>query len=354
MSKQHARFSPSKLEGLEQCPKFERAPIEDAADEGELLHKAAEAEDLGGLMPEQRSAVSSALQYVGALAAAKPGAKIEKEIKLELKDLTYGFADWIAVWGDYAEVVDFKFGRVEVTPAAKNLQVQSYAAALMEMRPEIQKVRCHVVQPRVGSPNFAEFDRSLVDVTRARIELVYSRSGDPFTAPTPGDHCARCTWAHKCPALKPALVQMAETFSMPVPAVLRGEIEPTPQDRYALQMLATLLEKVAGQWKDGNRKAWFELGIEIPGLAVRERATSRVRQDQVAEALKRLRDAGYATEQQLIGCLKMSIPDLANQMVEIRGGTSKEERARILEVLGDLVEESVTRFLAKAAKGKGS
>jgi hypothetical protein len=40
-------------------------------------------------------------------------------------------------------------------------------------------------------------------------------------------------------------------------------------------------------------------------------------------------------------------------MVEIRGGSEKDERARILELLGDLVSEGVTRYLAKAGKGKG-
>lgn len=352
MPKTHARFSPSRLEGLELCPKYERQEIEDAADEGTLMHEACETRNLEGLTPEQKQQVERALAYVDSLASAKPGAKIEQEVKLELGDLTYGHADWIAVWDDYAEVVDFKFGRMDVTHAEKNLQIQTYGAALMSMRPEIQKVRVHVVQPRVGAPNFAEFDRSLIEQIRARIELVYQRSGDPFSAPVQGDHCAMCAWAHKCPALKPGLARVAEVFEMPVPAVLRGELEPTPQDRYALQILAGLLEKVAEQWKQGNKEAFFDKGIMIPGLAVRERTTTRVRQEQVAEALRRLRDSGYAGEDQLLGALKLSLPDLAKAMVEIRGGTEKDERAQILKILDGLVEENTTRYLAKAGKGK--
>ena len=355
MSKQHARFSPSKLENLEACPKFEYATQDDSADEGTMLHEATEKRDLSGLDVEQKRAVEDALAYTDALATRVTGGIILKEEKVELSGLTYGHCDWAIIFPNgEAEIVDYKFGRGDVTHADKNLQIRTYVAALMEMRPEIQKCRGHIVQPRVGQPNFAEFDRSVIAEVRARIELVYQRSGDPFSAPTPGDHCEKCQWAHKCPALKPTLVSMAETFSMPVPAVLRGELEPTPEDRYKLQVLATLLEKVCEQWKQGNKEAWFDKGIVIPGLVVRERSSGpRVPSERMAEAMYKLRDAGYATEDQIISCLKISIPDLCKTMTEIRGGTEKEERAKVLEILEGIIVESTSRFLAKAPKGKG-
>jgi hypothetical protein len=352
--KQHARFSPSRLENLEICPKFEMQEMEDSADEGTLMHEAAEKEDLSGLSEEQRTQVQAALDYKSVIVSKRPNAKVLKEERVELQGLTYGTLDLAVVWDDEADIADYKFGRVEVEHASRNLQVQTYAAALMEMRPELQKVTVHIIQPRVGTPSFATFDRSLVAQIRARIELVYSKTGDPFSPPCPGAICDRCRWAHRCPALKPALVQASETFGMPVPEVLRGEVPATPEDRYKLQMLAILFEKVAEQWKESNKKAWFEEGVVIPGLVVQERSSGpRVRKEFIAAAMRKLRDEGYANEDQILNCLKISIPDLAKQMVEIRGGTEKEERARILEILEGMIVESSSRFLAKAPKPKG-
>ncbi len=354
MSKTHARFSPSKLENLENCPKFEYASSDVLASEGTMLHEATEKRNLAGLDAEQKTAVESCLAYVDVLAAKMPGGIILQEERVELADLSYGHLDWAVIFPNKeADVVDFKFGRGEVSSAQKNLQIRTYAAALMEMRPELEKVRGHIVQPRVGTPNWAEFDRSVVAEVRARIELVYQRSGDPFSAPTTGDHCEKCQWAHKCPALKPGLVSLAETFSMPVPDVLLGKLEPTPEDRAKLHVLATLLEKVAEQWKKNNSEAFFEKGIQIPGLVVRERSSGpKVPSGNMVAALGKLRDAGYASEDQLIGCLSLSIPELCRQMTEIRGSTEREERAQVLELLDGLTVESVSRYLAKAPKGK--
>jgi hypothetical protein len=352
MSKQHARFSPSRLEGLEECPKYERIDTPDVADEGNLLHDASEKEDRTGLTSEQRVLVDSALAYKDYVKSRAPGAVEEKEVKLELKGLTYGFADVILVFPDgEADVIDYKFGRIEVTEAAKNLQLQTYAAALLEMRPEIQKVRVHAVQPRVGNPNSAEFDRTLLARTRARIELVYEKAADPFAPPTRCDNCDYCRHIDRCPAWKPTLVRIADVMQLPAPEVLRGEIEPSVDDRAVMQSLATSLEKVADQWKASNRKFVIDDGNEIPGYRIQERGTGPKVQD-VATALRLLADGGYASHEQLIACLKLSIPDLAESMTTIRGGDAKGERARILEILGDLVTEAKTRFLAKAKKSK--
>jgi len=352
MSRQHARFSPSRLEGLEECPKYERVETEDVAEEGTLLHEACEEGDTKGLTSEQKALVEAALAYKEFVKSRVAGAVEEKEIKLELKDLTYGFADVVIVAPDQtADILDYKFGRIEVTGAATNLQLVTYAAALLEMRPEVQKVRVHAVQPRIGSPNSAEFDRSLLERTRARIELVYQRAADPFAPPTRCDNCDRCKHQDRCPAWKPTLLRITEVMQLPAPEVLRGEVEPSVDDRAVMQALALALENVAGQWRKSNTKFVIEDGNEIPGYRIQERRTGP-KVTNVSAALQLLSDQGYATKDQLIGCLKMSIAQLAESMTEIRGGTAKDERARILEILGDLVTESTTRFLAKAKKQK--
>jgi hypothetical protein len=336
----------------------------DEADEGTMLHEVCEKQllvpaadrDLRGLGSEQREAVERALAYVTALVSAKAGVKVETEVRLDFYDLTWGTADVVICGGTEADVVDYKFGRTAVSPVAAglNLQLATYCGALMTMRPELEIVRGHVVQPRLGVPNWETFDRSLVDKVRARIELVYGKAAHPFSPATPGEHCSLCRYSSECPALKPTLIRVSEAFSMPVPEVLRGEVPATPEDRYRIHALFSVLERMADQWKAANRAFVIDEGGEIPGLVVRERSSGpRVPSEHVASAMRKLRDEGYASEDQLLNCLKISIPDLAKQMTEVRGGTEKEERARILEILEGLVIESTTKFLAKAPKERG-
>lgn len=351
MGKQHARFSPSKLEGLEICPKYRREEDTEASDEGTMMHEACETGNLDGLTEEQRSAVSLALGYKDALKARCAGAQELLEVRLELKDLTFGHADVVLLWDDEADVIDYKFGRNEVSDVSTNLQLQAYCAALLEMYPTVQKVRGHVVQPRVGSPNFAEFDRTLLERTRERIQKVYEIADDPFSQPVKSSQCDKCRNINRCTAWKPTVALVAETMQLPIPAILKGEIEPTPQDRSVMQTLAIALEKLSEQWKGANAKFVLEQGGTIPGFAIRERSTGPKVED-VAQALRILRDAGYASDDQLCQALKISIPKLCETMVEIRGGSEKDERAQILGHLGDLVTEGKTRYLAKAAKSK--
>jgi len=351
MGKQHARFSPSKLEGLEICPKYRREEDMEASSEGAMMHEACEKNDTNGLDEEQRNAVNKALGYKEVLKSRRAGCRELLEVKLELKDLTFGYADVVLMWDDEADVLDYKFGRLEVSDVSGNLQIQAYCAALLEQYPEIQKVRGHAVQPRVGEPNSDEFDRSLLEKTRARIEAVYEKADDPFSPPSRSGQCDKCKHLHRCTAWKPTVLNMADVVQLPAPAVLRGELEPTPQDRSTMQSLAIALEKLAEQWKGANSKFVMEEGGTIPGFGIRERSTGP-KVGQVAEALRILKDAGYASDDQLCQALKISIPNLAKTMVEIRGGSEKDERARILELLGDLVSEGVTRYLAKAGKGR--
>ena len=350
MGKQHARFSPSKLEGLESCPKYQREEDTVSSDEGTMMHEASENDNTDGLSEEQRNAVNAAIGYKEILKSRRPDCKESKEVKLELKDLTFGFADVILLWDDEADVIDYKFGRLEVSAVSENLQLQAYCAAVLEMFPSVQTIRGHAVQPRVGTPNSYSFDRSLLEKTRGRIGAIYERANDPFSPPVRSGQCDKCRNLHKCTAWKPTMVRVADLVQLPAPAVLRGEIEPTPQDRNVMQTLAIAIEKLAEQWKKANSKFVLEDGGTIPGFAIRERGTGP-KVDQVAVALQRLKDAGYSNDQ-LCQALKMSIPNLATAMVEVRGGSEKDERARILEVLGDLVTEGKTRYLAKAGKGK--
>jgi hypothetical protein len=350
MGKKHARFSPSKLEGLEICPKYQREEDTVSSDEGTMMHDASENENTDGLSEEQRNAVQSAVGYKEILKSRRPDCKELKEVKLELKDLTFGFADVILLWDDEADVIDYKYGRLEVSNVSENLQIQTYCACVLEEYPNIQTIRGHAVQPRVGTPNSATFDRSLLQRTRDRIVAIYAKADDPFSIPVRSSQCDKCRNLHKCTAWKPTMMQVADLVQLPAPAILKGELEPTPQDRNVMQTLAIAIEKLAEQWKKANSKFVLEDGGTIPGFAIRERGTGP-KVDQVAVALQRLKDNGYSNDQ-LCQALKMSIPNLATAMVEVRGGSEKDERAKILEILGDLVTEGKTRYLAKAGKGK--
>ena len=65
----HHKYGPSTLDSLSLCVrfKFRARDVDDAADEGTLLHKAFETGDLRGLTDEQASCVRTIRDYVDAL-----------------------------------------------------------------------------------------------------------------------------------------------------------------------------------------------------------------------------------------------------------------------------------------------
>lgn len=369
MSKQHARYSPSKLDALAKCPRFKRVEEQtdrqSAADEGTMMHDAFERRSTKGLTEEQADAVSKVIGYVESLEAAE-GAHGVHEVKLELEDLTYGFADYILITPSgkvvdaaatnlltrRAHVADAKFTRIE---AEHGFQVRAYAACILEAYEDVVEVVTHVISPRLNSIETNTYDRSLLPKVRNEIELLYRRIENPFsTKPVPHmELCRMCAWASECPAVCTGVATVAAMQqTIVVPATFDPAAITLPEDRAVAQSLATVLENWAEQVKASNTE-FVANGGEIPGFKMVSRGTGkRVDPAMTQFALDALLEKGY-TREMLCSALTLSVNKLAKNLAEMQGGKEGVFREAIDEVIGSMLVEGKCQFLQKSAKPKG-
>ena len=360
MSKKHARYSPSTVEKLLLCSCFRHKDMLQASDEGTLLHKAAETGDLTGLDDEQKKVVSTYLTYVANVKAGFGDKPIfhAHERKLELKDLTFGYADDVIICGDVAHIPDLKTGRKPVTPAdlggvPGNVQVRIYCAALMEELPHITQCTGHLVAPRIPHTSHYTFGRDVIESTRKMLEESYDKWDDPFERkPIANEElCPICARAAKCPVLNTTAVLAARSVGLPVPAVFDPGSMVSDADRSKAQAIAQALENWAEQIKKRNLAYVVETGAELPGFKLMNKSTGkRVPRDNSLSACNALLASGYLNQEQLLGTVSLSIPEMAKAAQEIRGTTENEERARLGAILGTLAVEGSATYLQRIKK----
>lgn len=356
--KSHARWSPSKLSALKSCPCFsyrEAGEQDDtsAAAEGEDLHRVLETGNPTGLSESQIALVVSVQEKLDAIIATGDFTEF-RERELTLEGLTYGTADFVLISKDdkLAHIVDFKFGRKQVEDVENNFQVRTYCAALMESMPEITECWGHILAPRARDSEF-KFDRSLIEQVRNEIEALYKVLDDPFKQPNAVDEelCALCANASRCPKMTQTAITVArDLVGLPVPASFAPGALVSVRDRLIAHLVAGALVNWAEQVKENNN-AFVEQGGEIPGLIKTGRSLGKkIPKESTPYAFETLRQAGYGSPEMLLSAASISISDLAKAASEIRGTKESDERARICEILGDVVTESHCSYLQKSRK----
>lgn len=123
----------------------------------------------------------------------------------------------IAVFSNWAVVIDLKFGRVLV-PAKDNRQLIGYALDIINQHPNVEYVRFEIVQPR-GYASWGDIDTA--DYTREQLqqyiplfaEYQAANHSDEIQTPTPGDHCRYCDGNGRC---RPNMEYMLNLAGAPV------------------------------------------------------------------------------------------------------------------------------------------
>ena len=349
---QHARFSPSKLDNLALCVRFSHIPMEGAANEGTEMHSAYESGGTTGLSEEQARVVQMALDYTDQLKAQGDFQEL-RELRVELRDLTFGTADRVLLGTHVAHVLDFKGIRVV---SDHRFQVRTYAAAVLETYPEILEVTTHIVAPRLGEPpETMAFGRELLDEVRSEIQALYDRIDDFTTPPTPHeDLCRICKWVHKCPALNSTITTAARGAGLPLPQEFEPSALVSERDRIVAQALAMFFENWAEQVKKFNATYMVANGLKTLGSAFKlvQRSTgARIPKEATGVCYVTLRDAGVATDSELISACTLSIPQLAEALSQTRGGSVADHKATIKALLQEFCTEGQTAFLQKAKRG---
>ena len=195
----HARYGPSRLEKMAQCPHYEPSEYQDttAADEGTLCHSAVESGDLGILdTDEQIEVVTRCISLEkDIIASLGDGCVVYREKRVTLTDLTFGTLDLLVLSKDLVrgKLADWKFGRQAVTAAENNLQIQAYVAAAFETFPSLETIDAYIVCPRQHWMSTWTFTREDADKITLRIIATLARAGNSEIAPTPhADACKTC------------------------------------------------------------------------------------------------------------------------------------------------------------------
>ncbi len=299
--KLHAKHGPSSLKNKELCPHWENRPgSSKAADEGTMMHDAAETGRLEGLTDEQRAQVQLCLDYVANLDPNEvseaplsrgsdrrerqqsiPDCKRFNEMQVDVCGLTFGTADVILLGKHSAIILDYKMGRVPVDDAEVNLQGWAYALGAFDLF-EVDRVAVVFLQPRCDLVTEHTFIRSK-DYARMkeRVARVIMLAEDPESPYCPDpDNCQYCAAQARCPALAAKALAVMEQLPdrLELPAIL----DPAQITQPEQMALALHLAPVLTAWADAVKAHALDMvrnGLEIPGYEIRHRSGQRVLKD---------------------------------------------------------------------------
>lgn len=355
------RLSPSMLENKSICPCFDyiERDVDDednVAEEGILLHKACETGDMSQLDEEQRLTVEKALSYVAGVLDGHLAESIEsdrKEWKFKMSVLDgNGIIDRAVILKDgLVEIFDYKFGRLPVEHPETNKQFFAYVVSIFDTLPESQKIRAHIVQPRLNeAPEPFVFDRTMVPGIVSSIEFIKQCVDDPFKVPIARDPslCTKCAHKARCRAfggLVPVVMQGVADPEL-FPSIWDAGLMNNPVDMARAQVLAVAMEDWSKSIKQHNT-AYVKAGGEIPGYKLVSRQGTKELGDPV-QVTERLRETGTLADFDIISTAKLSFAKLAEKMSELSDISKEEARSRLEAILGTLVTDGYpVEFLQK-------
>jgi len=358
----HAKYSPSSLELLELCPCYTQDNTRDtkASDDGTRLHKAVETCDLSLCEDEdEEDAVTRCLVYLDKLVEHYKGeCTVEKELRIIVEDITTGTGDIVLIAGKIGELIDWKFGRMPVTDAEDNVQMQNYVLGIFHMFPELDKVTVHIVAPRMDSLSTATYKRSDMDRIRKRtLQIVASCEAEDKQATAAEKACRWCGGKASCPRINEAALTVAKSIGLPMPIEFAPGRLLAPEDRAKAQVLSYILEDWASQVRTFNKNAVLEDGIEIPGFDIRSRKGNTSVVDVYSATQTAIEHyEGLSVDSVLQAC-SLSLTKLVDQvyaLVQTQGKkeTKKAIRENINILLKDYCTEANTVSFLQRKKGK--
>lgn len=223
----HHIYGPSSLKNRAICPGWMNDNFSDKskADEGTLMHSAAETGDLSILVSdEQKKAVAQCLDYLKPFEAIALKTHKEKRVSI-LGGRTFGTCDRIIRrtkdGRPHVDIIDFKFGYTPVDDAEDNMQGHAYLIGAWEdVHPEAVTGTVHFLQPRIGVVDVAEFDRAK-DFNRLALPIAttidraahYEHTKDESMLNPTAEGCLYCGRKATCPALRKFALRSAARYA---------------------------------------------------------------------------------------------------------------------------------------------
>lgn len=338
-SPQHARHAPSSLGYKELCPSFRgRSGTNPAAEEGTLMHKALETDDFSPLNEEQAFLCGLCRDYRDGELSKMDSPACYRELRLSIADgLTFGTADFVAVSRDKGLLMDWKFGRGAVEPAATNAQGCAYALGVFELFPDLEELSVHFVQPRRQSISAHTYSREDTGRMQLRIHTIIRRANARNREERPGIHCCYCAKQATCCKLRHLALPLASRYAeMDIPEELH------PSRIVSPELMARCLDcaKVLKEWCDSVNFHALDMalkGHEIPGYKLVNRAGRRSITDALA-AYGAVKDS-MSLEDFLNCCGSVSFEELGNK-VSATAPRGQKQKSKD-ELLSRLAEDGI-------------
>jgi len=302
----HHPDSPSSLQSSEACPHFQNRSGDSAASlAGTLQHKAIETKDFSILNDDedQIKAVERCLRVeqdrIDFLEAAGFEVEVLREIYLPVCPLELSPPDetgrrWEGLTGGYPDdlivgrsdrgalgiILDWKCGKMLVTPTKSNLQGMSYALASLQKFPELDEVMVQFYHPYIEEETlmpeythtFSRGDMEQMELTIRRVvnrKHLASKEGWDGSLP-PVAHTSLCIWCANlalCPAAsKLASLAVTKFERLEVPAEIRPAYITDVDSMRKAHQLTGLLEAYAKSVRSRIKDMVLTEGISIPGL----------------------------------------------------------------------------------------
>ena len=271
------------------------------------------------------------------------GARVMRELRWwsQAGDFS-GQGDSVYTDGVTALVLDYKFGRGDVTEPARNWQLKGLAVLAFEQL-GVQNVVVGILQPFVSRamPTLRQYNRADFVGLRDSISAVIRATREPNAPLHPGvKQCNYCKASANCPALR-LTVRDVVNYS------LRDWQNFTPEVKRSAYDLAKLAEK----WSKsvmGRIDRDIDAGREVAGLA-RGNDIQKFEITDIKAAFQILIESGVPADA-FVSCCKLTLGDLDKAFLAVmRERNPKMRVADAKEALRDLLAIAGER---KTIKGR--
>jgi hypothetical protein len=358
------------LASLEACPCWGgTGETNKAAEEGTRQHEAYATHNIDGLSEKQAEAVLSCISYENKLAEALSGrfegAAIdtirEGQVQVDDECTTSGYFDTALVpmnRSEYVvELLDCKFGRWPVEPAATNVQGWCYVLGAFRHWPGARTVGMHFLHPYSNTIDFHYFHLNEIPDMLLRVRTIVDRAKTGRTCwrlanPTT-QGCMFCGRKALCPKLAEFALKIGKKFApLAVPECIIPESIMDVHEAGKIKQL----EGILSSWCSNVRRTFGLRALEVDGWAPEGYTLSAYKDPKIkdVEGLKQLARNYGVSDEILAAASSISIGPLEDAIKASAARGSKESLAKAFRQEAKdkkLVEdgEIVTRLRATVA-----